>query len=93
MAKLTSDEINKTIRENPWESNSQMTWMPINKGLPKESGTYFVYAESAYPQKPFYGVAWFEESTGKWELLPIVWLEAISHWMLPKPPSNETNLP
>jgi hypothetical protein len=61
-------------------------WIPVEEGLPRASGNYIVFAESADHEKPFFNTAyWFAEERC-WGLAP-VWAKAISHWMpLPDPP-------
>lgn len=62
-----------------------MNWHPISEA-PKRSGVYFVYAPSADPKKPFFHVAYYDAESG-WSGLVPAWLNALTHWMEPVPPT------
>lgn len=64
-----------------------INWFSVENTLPQERGRYLVYAPSLNKDKPFYQVSWYEPKTG-FDLLPIVWRDAITHWAYLTPPED-----
>ena len=69
-----------------------MKWTKISKdGLPKEDGTYLIYAPSCAKIVPLMVTAWYN-TISEWDSLPPVWAKAITHWMkLEVPDYQNTN--
>lgn len=64
-----------------------MKWISIEDQLPKEDRLYLIYAISGDIRCPLITTAWFDPRDKRWSFLPIIWIDAITHWMpLPEPP-------
>lgn len=63
-------------------------WIKMSDRLPNEE-VYLVYAENADPGKPFIYTAFWDAILKRWQGIPIIWANAITHWMpLPEKPKQ-----
>lgn len=66
-------------------------WRPISSP-PERDASYIVCAPSEDPAHPLVNIAWFDPrcpigTRRGWSLLPVMWLDALTHWTeLPAPP-------
>ncbi len=66
-----------------------MDWIKLSEHEPP-MGKHIVYAASDNPYIPFIHMAWYNLNLQRWELIPEVIGDAITHWMpLPEPPKEE----
>jgi hypothetical protein len=55
-------------------------WIPVKSHLPDKDAPYLIFAESVDPDRPYIRIAWYDPKFG-WSLLPIAWIDSITHWM------------
>jgi len=64
-------------------------WINVKDFLPDKDGQYIVYCLFAVPDEPLVTIARYNHGFG-FSALPLVWLEAITHWIpLPEPPRKK----
>lgn len=65
-----------------------MEWISVKDRLPNEE-MVLVSAASVDAEKPYMSISYYDKTAG-WCLVPMLWIDSITHWMpLPDPPKEE----
>lgn len=70
------DKLNSELAE----AKEQNRWIPVSERLPEKDALYMAYAETADPDKLFYGTAWYDPNRFGWSIFPKHLIDSITHW-------------